>query len=179
VRWQSLVAARVFATLSLFPRVYLSYIPPTWNATTPPTPISSQDTTIASKEKKEWKRRIKMYCELLAHSLVLPFHPLISARVFVPQWVPLLKRLGLDVLFLARRRLRSPMHARMRVIGTRLKMPEEQLRRAKENADRILEAFGEDNGFDVVFECTGAESCIQMVIHVRKFPPVFPGCMVN
>ena len=59
------------------------------------------------------------------------------------------------------------------------KSPEEQLRRARENADRTLEAFGEDNGFDVVFECTGAESCIQMAIHVRNFPPVFPGCMVN
>jgi L-iditol 2-dehydrogenase len=59
------------------------------------------------------------------------------------------------------------------------KSPEDQLRRARENADRILEAFGEDNGFDVVFECTGAESCIQMAIHVRKFPPVFPGCKVN
>ncbi|KAF8483824.1 GroES-like protein [Russula ochroleuca] len=45
------------------------------------------------------------------------------------------------------------------------KSPEEQLRRARENADRILEAFGEDSGFDVVFECTGAESCIQMAIH--------------
>ena len=59
------------------------------------------------------------------------------------------------------------------------KSPEDQLRRARENADRILEAFGEDNGFDVVFECTGAESCIQMAIHVRNFPPVFPGCKVN
>jgi L-iditol 2-dehydrogenase len=63
--------------------------------------------------------------------------------------------------------------------GPKTKSPEEQLRRARENADRILEAFGEDNGFDVVFECTGAESCIQMAIHVRHFPPVFPGCMVN
>ncbi|KAI0294433.1 GroES-like protein [Russula brevipes] len=45
------------------------------------------------------------------------------------------------------------------------KPPEEQLRRARENADRVLEAFGEDDGFDVVFECTGAEPCIQMAIH--------------
>ena len=59
------------------------------------------------------------------------------------------------------------------------KSPEEQLRRARENADRILEAFGDDNGFDVVFECTGAESCIQMAIHVRNFPSVFPGFEVN
>jgi len=49
------------ATLSLFPRVYLSYVPPTWNAPTPPTPLFDQDTTTSSKEKKEWKRRIKMY----------------------------------------------------------------------------------------------------------------------
>jgi hypothetical protein len=54
------------ATLSLFPRVYLSYIPPVWNAATPPTPISGHDATVASKEKKEWKRRIKMYGKLLA-----------------------------------------------------------------------------------------------------------------
>jgi hypothetical protein len=55
------------ATLSLFPRVYLSYVPPSWNATTPPTP---QDAAAASKANKEWKRRIKMYCKLpRAHSL--------------------------------------------------------------------------------------------------------------
>jgi len=48
------------ATLSLFPRVYISYVPPTWNAPTPPTPLG-QDSATASKEKKEWKRRIKMY----------------------------------------------------------------------------------------------------------------------
>ncbi|KAF8492349.1 hypothetical protein F5888DRAFT_1729970 [Russula emetica] len=46
------------ATLSFFPRVYLSYVPPAWNAPTPPTP---QDAVVASKGKKEWKRRIKMY----------------------------------------------------------------------------------------------------------------------
>jgi len=46
------------ATLSLFPRVYLSYIPPAWNAPTPPVP---QDAAVTSKDKKEWKRRIKMY----------------------------------------------------------------------------------------------------------------------
>ncbi|KAI0302396.1 GroES-like protein [Multifurca ochricompacta] len=45
------------------------------------------------------------------------------------------------------------------------KLPEEQLRKAKENADRLLEVFREENGFDVVFECTGAEPCIQMAIH--------------
>ncbi|KAF8265796.1 hypothetical protein EI94DRAFT_1803886 [Lactarius quietus] len=49
------------ATLSFFPRVYLSYVPPTWNAPTPPTPVPSQEAPNASKEQKEWKRRIKMY----------------------------------------------------------------------------------------------------------------------
>ncbi|KAI9456610.1 hypothetical protein F5148DRAFT_366928 [Russula earlei] len=49
------------ATLSLFPRVYLSYVPPSWNAPTPSTPHDGQEGATASKEKKEWKRRIKMY----------------------------------------------------------------------------------------------------------------------
>jgi L-iditol 2-dehydrogenase len=53
----------------------------------------------------------------------------------------------------------------------KVKTSEEQLRKAKENADKLLEAFGEENGFDVVFECTGAEPCIQMAIHVRQFLP--------
>ena len=53
------------ATLSFFPRVYLSYVPPAWNAPTPPIP---QDAAVTSKEKKEWKRRIKMYRELLGAS---------------------------------------------------------------------------------------------------------------
>lgn len=56
----------------------------------------------------------------------------------------------------------------------KVKLPEEQLRRAKESGDQLLEAFGEDDGFDVVFECTGAESCIQMAIHVRDFSPCSP-----
>jgi threonine dehydrogenase-like Zn-dependent dehydrogenase len=30
-----------------------------------------------------------------------------------------------------------------------------------------LTEFGEEDGLDVVFECTGAEPCIQMAIHVR------------
>ncbi|KAI0066791.1 GroES-like protein [Artomyces pyxidatus] len=45
------------------------------------------------------------------------------------------------------------------------KTTEDQLRRAQESAGRVLEAFGEEDGFDVVFECTGAEPCIQMAIH--------------
>jgi hypothetical protein len=72
------------ATLSLFPRVYLSYIPPAWNAPTPPTPVLSQDAAVASKEKKEWKRRIKMYRELLTRSLVhAPLSSVDLASVFL------------------------------------------------------------------------------------------------
>jgi len=73
-----------------------------------------------SKEKKEWKRRIKMYCKLCLVSA-----PFLSADVwlclFVPQWVPQLKRSDLDGSFLAQRRRRPHMHPRMRAIGTRLR----------------------------------------------------------
>jgi L-iditol 2-dehydrogenase len=46
------------------------------------------------------------------------------------------------------------------------KTTDEQLRRAKENVSIALAHFGRPEGFDVVFECTGAEPCIQMSIHV-------------
>lgn len=46
------------------------------------------------------------------------------------------------------------------------KAPEDQLRQAKELAQQALSHFGEPQGFDVVFECTGAESAIQMSINV-------------
>ncbi|KAI0063563.1 hypothetical protein BV25DRAFT_1990559 [Artomyces pyxidatus] len=49
------------AALSLIPNLYLKFLPPTWNAPTPPTPPAGQETSTNSKEKKEWKRRIKMY----------------------------------------------------------------------------------------------------------------------
>ncbi|KAI0302488.1 hypothetical protein BC826DRAFT_984593 [Russula brevipes] len=65
------------ATLSLFPRVYISYVPPTWNAPTPPTPLG-QDSATASKEKKEWKRRIKMYCKFRAVRLS-PLQPQLTS----------------------------------------------------------------------------------------------------
>jgi L-iditol 2-dehydrogenase len=42
---------------------------------------------------------------------------------------------------------------------------DEQLRRAKENASLALAALNKEDGFDVVFECSGAEPCIQMSIH--------------
>ncbi|KAJ7240587.1 chaperonin 10-like protein [Mycena rebaudengoi] len=45
------------------------------------------------------------------------------------------------------------------------KTSEEQLRRAKESILAALCKFDEPDGFDVVFECTGAEPCIQMSIH--------------
>jgi L-iditol 2-dehydrogenase len=38
---------------------------------------------------------------------------------------------------------------------------------AKERITSALSQFGEEEGFDVIFECTGAEPCIQMSIHVR------------
>jgi len=45
------------------------------------------------------------------------------------------------------------------------KSPEDQLRQAKELAQQVLSHFKEPNGFDVVFECTGAETAIQMSIN--------------
>jgi L-iditol 2-dehydrogenase len=48
------------------------------------------------------------------------------------------------------------------------KTTDEQLRRAKEYVQTALAAFGEQDGFDLVFECTGAEQCIQMSVHVSN-----------
>lgn len=53
------------ASLSLFSEVYIKYLPPAWGAPIPSSSASSEDgTRIDSKEKKEWKRRIKMYSTL-------------------------------------------------------------------------------------------------------------------
>lgn len=54
------------ATLSLFPNVRIKFLPPMWDAPTPSTPLPDATRTgdsdsKDSKEKKEWKRRIKMY----------------------------------------------------------------------------------------------------------------------
>jgi L-iditol 2-dehydrogenase len=49
--------------------------------------------------------------------------------------------------------------------GDRAKTTDEQLRRAKDTAAAALDHFNQKEGFDVVFECTGAEPCIQMSIH--------------
>ncbi|KAG7095403.1 hypothetical protein E1B28_006155 [Marasmius oreades] len=43
--------------------------------------------------------------------------------------------------------------------------PSAALKRAKENSVAALEFLHESEGFDVVYECTGAESCIQMAVH--------------
>ncbi|KIK55034.1 hypothetical protein GYMLUDRAFT_176298 [Collybiopsis luxurians FD-317 M1] len=40
----------------------------------------------------------------------------------------------------------------------------ENIRRAKENAANALAIFNEPDGFDVVFECTGAEGCVLMSV---------------
>ncbi|KAJ6495410.1 chaperonin 10-like protein [Mycena sanguinolenta] len=42
---------------------------------------------------------------------------------------------------------------------------EDQLRRAKESIQIALQKFDEPDGFDLIFECTGAEPCIQMSVH--------------
>jgi hypothetical protein len=52
------------AALSLFPNLYIKFLPPSWNAPTPPTPHAGQEETdtAEAQQKREWKRRIKMYC---------------------------------------------------------------------------------------------------------------------
>ncbi|KAF8636933.1 hypothetical protein AX17_003184 [Amanita inopinata Kibby_2008] len=45
------------------------------------------------------------------------------------------------------------------------KSADDQLRRAKELAQLALSHFGKPEGFDIVFECTGAETAIQMSIN--------------
>ncbi|KAF8530489.1 hypothetical protein BU17DRAFT_79267 [Hysterangium stoloniferum] len=45
------------AAFSLYPSVYIKYTPPHWNGPIPPT----SDTEEEGKEKKEWKRHIKMF----------------------------------------------------------------------------------------------------------------------
>ena len=57
------------AALSLLPNLYVKYIPPSWNAPTPPTPSMGPSEDAESKQKREWKRRIKMYCTLFLLSL--------------------------------------------------------------------------------------------------------------
>jgi hypothetical protein len=42
-----------------------------------------------------------------------------------------------------------------------------------------LKQFGEPDGFDVVFECTGAETCVQMSIHVSPAFLLFPQTLLT
>ncbi|KAG6832632.1 hypothetical protein H0H92_014468 [Tricholoma furcatifolium] len=49
------------AALSLLPAVYVKFLPPSWDAPTPPTPSVEVAELTDSQQKKEWKRRIKMY----------------------------------------------------------------------------------------------------------------------
>lgn len=44
---------------------------------------------------------------------------------------------------------------------------EAKLRASKERIGEALSYFGMSEGFDVVFECSGAEPCVQMSIYVR------------
>ncbi|KAJ4483305.1 hypothetical protein J3R30DRAFT_3284080 [Lentinula aciculospora] len=56
-RFQAQIAA-----LSLFPQISIKYLPPSWDVETPPTPSVMVASPIdENKQKKEWKRRIKMY----------------------------------------------------------------------------------------------------------------------
>ena len=54
------------------------------------------------------------------------------------------------------------------------KTTEDQLRRMQTNVQIALTEFCEPDGFDLVFECSGAESSIQMSVHV-SFSRVFCG----
>ncbi|EDR09065.1 uncharacterized protein LACBIDRAFT_296283 [Laccaria bicolor S238N-H82] len=50
------------AALSLFPNVYIKFLPPSWDAPTPQTPYPGSPVEEAEvRILKEWKRRIKMY----------------------------------------------------------------------------------------------------------------------
>ncbi|KAG5641477.1 hypothetical protein DXG03_005117 [Asterophora parasitica] len=50
-------------------------------------------------------------------------------------------------------------------LADKAKTTDEQLRRAKENSQAALAEFDAPAGFDVIFECTGAEPVIQMSVH--------------
>jgi hypothetical protein len=53
------------AALSLFPNIYVKFLPPAWDAPTPPTPATAGGSLPPfegeGKELMDWKRRIKMY----------------------------------------------------------------------------------------------------------------------
>jgi hypothetical protein len=56
-------------------------------------------------------------------------------------------------------------------MGPRPKDSAESLAKAKETAEDIL-AKNNPEGYDVVLECTGVESCMQTAIHVSIFSPL-------
>ena len=43
------------------------------------------------------------------------------------------------------------------------------MRRLKDSMSGILNEFGQKDGFDLVYECTGAEMAIQMSVFVSTF----------
>ncbi|KAJ7497398.1 hypothetical protein FB451DRAFT_1211335 [Mycena latifolia] len=49
------------AALSLLPKLYIKFLPPSWDAPTPATPSGPTSDDANSKQLKEWKRRVKMY----------------------------------------------------------------------------------------------------------------------
>jgi len=50
------------AVLSLFPNVYVKFLPPSWDAPTPQTPFPGSPIESAEvQQQREWKRRINMY----------------------------------------------------------------------------------------------------------------------
>lgn len=56
-------------------------------------------------------------------------------------------------------------------MGPRPKDSTESLAKAKETAEDIL-AKNNPEGYDVILECTGVESCMQTAIHVSYIPPL-------
>jgi L-iditol 2-dehydrogenase len=63
--------------------------------------------------------------------------------------------------------------------GDRPRTSEEGLKKAKQTAFDALEDLAEPEGYDVVFECTGVESCIQMGIFVSLILPRLWGVSVD
>lgn len=65
------------ASLSFNRNVYVKFLPPDWNTPTPTSPLPGAQPAdpeqsvrdLDSEEKKEWKRRTKMYrtCGLITH----------------------------------------------------------------------------------------------------------------
>ncbi|KAF7321885.1 PKS-ER domain-containing protein [Mycena kentingensis (nom. inval.)] len=51
------------------------------------------------------------------------------------------------------------------IVCEKSKSPDEALRRAKDSIQSALDKFAAPDGFDVCFECTGAEPCIQMSVY--------------